>query len=125
MSSDLYLDVDSDEDDGTYRGGFPVNALGWRDLAVTPHACPRTTGPGGWGSPKRRAEDGVPGGIVTERVVLEASGEDCLVNVTQLILRDRRVSTFDPEVASALPALSSLGLSHNAVTSLASFGRFG
>ena len=62
------------------------------------------------------------GVIVTEELVLETTGEEDLVSVTQLILRNQRVSGFSEECAAALPNLANLSLSHNRVKSLASFG---
>ena len=54
------------------------------------------------------------GVIVTEELVLETTGEEDLVSVTQLILRNQRVSGFTEECAAALPNLANLSLSPRA-----------
>ena len=67
-------------------------------------------------------DDSGNGLLVDEAMVLEATGEEDLVSVTQLILRNRKVKGFADDCAAGLPNLANLSLSHNRFGSLASLG---
>ena len=81
-----------------------------------------STDDGKFKSGEDKEAGGGGGGLVTEETVLEATGEDDLVSVTQLILRNRRMRGFSETCAAGLPNLANLSLSHNRVASLATFG---
>jgi len=68
---------------------------------------------------------GTAGVEITAAMVLEASGEESLIQVKQLIMRDQGVAEFSYSCALGLSSLLSLSLSHNRVATLESFGSLG
>lgn len=101
-----HFDDAMDEDDGGLNGAGD-------DDSTEDGECERGEG---------KEDSGGGDGLVTEETVLEATGEDDLVSVTQLILRNRRMSGFSDACAAGLPNLANLSLSHNRVASLVTFG---
>ena len=63
--------------------------------------------------------------LVTTELVLDISGEDDTLCVSQLLLRGLELTAFEPDCAERLPNLQTLSLSHNKFATLERFDRFG
>lgn len=72
-------------------------------------------------SDENKASSSGGGGLITEAIVLESTSDDRIEIVTQLILRGRGYTGFDPGCIAKLQRLSVLSLSSNRLTSLEDF----